>query len=549
MIKELNVKNFALIDDITITFDKGLTAITGETGSGKSILLESLALLFAKRSDADMIRYQSKTALVSGIFILSEYQQEKLSLPEHVEILREIDKSGKHSVRLNGELVTLARLKEVSSSIGLIHAQNDTFSLMDKNTYIDFIDQVDVKKISALYVDYLMKRDNYLNALNHYKSLSNKREASVERLDFLSFQVKELEVLQLKKDEKEMIEEALSKLSNYDRIKQSLQQAYESLENQGLSIDFIYDAHKALDKIKQFDDTYEKISEELSNIYYQLDEYKSSVRRILTDFDFDEAQFNQYQERSYELTRIEQKYAKTVSELVDYLAEIKEELEMTTNYDNYIFNALKQVDKNYEAVLKSGLILRKERQRLAKILEEELLTQLKDLDLDKSQFEIKFEDLKEKPDILESGLDQVDFYISLNEGEPLKILSKVASGGEKARFMFALKGIFAKRQNLSLLVLDEIDIGISGKTATKVASKMRELSHQMQLLVITHLPQVAAKADTHFLIEKALIAGRMTTHIQQLNPEKRIEAIAMMLSDDKISSFAIEQAKMLLNKS
>jgi DNA repair protein RecN (Recombination protein N) len=255
------------------------------------------------------------------------------------------------------------------------------------------------------------------------------------------------------------------------------------------------------------------------------------------------------QERLYDITKIEQKYQKTYTELIDFLVEIEEELLLITDYDHYLADSKKQADQAFKIAYDAGVKLSNLRKTCAKKLEKDLILELKDLDLDKASFHIVFDDLElAESSLLENGIDSIEFYISLNEGEPEKPLAKVASGGERARFMFSLRSIYAKANHLSLLILDEIDIGISGKTAAKVAQKMQDLSKEMQLLVITHLPQVAARANHHYGITKIKEKERMVTRILKLNDEERIEMIAYMLSDEKLSHFAIEQAKMLLHK-
>lgn len=549
MLKSLKVSHFALIDDLEIEFNDGLTALTGETGAGKTIILESLHLLFGKRSDQQMIRYGESKAVVVGTFYLPKDKQEMLGLDEIITVRREIDANSRHVMKINDEVVTLNRLKEVMSILGNIHSQNDSMTLFDRSYYLTFIDQVDSKKVDELLNHYLIKRSQYLDQKKAFEQLKNKKEASVEKESFLAYQIKELEGYNLVPDEKNHLEEELNKLKNYDKIMNELQTAYTFLDGEVYQIDHIYDASSALDKIKHLDESYQDMAERLSSSYYEIDDVKSRIYQNIESLDFDQDRFNLMQERHYELIKIEQKYQKEINDLIDYYHEIKKELLMITDYDEYIKEAKKELDEAFLEAYQAGLKLRELRQKLAKKLSKDMILELKDLDLEKASFDIVFDDIeKEEKYLLESGLDQVEFMISLNEGEPIKPLAKVASGGERARFMFALKSIYAKSNQLSMLVLDEIDIGISGKTAAKVAQKMAELSKAMQLIVITHLPQVAAKADHHYGITKHKENNRMVTHITKLNLDQRIEMIGMMLSDEKLSHFAIEQAKMLLKK-
>lgn len=549
MLKTLKVKNFALIDDLEMDFESGLTALSGETGAGKSIIMESLQLLFGKRSDSQMIRHGEQKAIVYGIFELNLMQQSLLDLPQLIEVIREVDLSGKHQMRINNELTTLSRLKEVMNTIGSIHSQNETMNLYDKSYYLTFIDQVDQKKIDSLLNQYLLDRSKYLEKKKHLEALKQKKNQSVEKQSFLEYQVAEIKAYHLIPDEKVDLDEQIDKLKNFDKIMGSLRNAYTLLDNELFQPDQVYEAGRSLEKISSFDPSYQEMSERLIAAYYDLDDVKSKIYQTIESLDFDEDEFNRMQERSYELIKIEQKYQKSVNELILYQKEIEEELLLITDYDHYLKMSHEELKKTFDKAYQSGLKLSELRKKLAKKLSSDVLFELKDLDLDKSVFDIVFETYEiDEHALLETGLDQVEFYISLNEGEPVKPLAKVASGGERARFMFALKSIYAKANQLSLLILDEIDIGISGKTAAKVANKMASLSQMMQLLVITHLPQVAAKADHHYGITKIKENARMVTRIQKLDEDMRIEMIAMMLSDEKLSHFAIEQAKMLLRK-
>jgi len=549
MLKALHIKNFALIDDLSIEFKDGLTALTGETGAGKSIILESLQLLFGKRSDQEMIRHGETKASVHGVFVIHEEVKVLYDLPSEIVVSRDIDQSGRHQMKLNGEVSTLARIKEVMMKIGSIHGQNETMTLFDRSYYLNFVDQVDQEKIDLLHNTYLMERNRYLTKKKHFEDLRKKKDESVEKISFLEFQIKELKGFGLMPDEKVELDEKIEKLKHHDKIMSQLKLAYLALESEVFQVDHMYEASHALEKIGYLDESYQEMSERLSTAYYEVEDVKTNIFKTIESLDFDEASFNLMQERSYELAKIEQKYQKTINELIDYLFEIEESLHLITDYDNYILSAKKELDLAFDKAFESGLKLSELRQKLSKKLAVEVVNELKDLDLEKASFDIRFDEIKkETSSLLETGLDQIEFYISLNEGEPVKPLAQVASGGERARFMFALKSLYAKANHLSLLILDEIDIGISGKTAAKVAHKMQVLAKDMQLIVITHLPQVAARANHHYGITKLKASGRMVTRIETLDDERRIEMIALMLSDEKLSHFAIEQAKMLLGK-
>lgn len=549
MLKSLKVNHFALIDDLEIEFEEGLTALTGETGAGKTIILESLHLLFGKRSDQTMIRHGEQKAVVIGEFELNSYQQELLGLDSKLIVRRDVDSNGRHQMKINDEIVTLNKLRETMILLGNIHQQNDFMTLFDRNYYLVFIDQVNQSQVDELLNQYLLKRSNYLDKKKELNHSKDKKAESIEKQSFLEFQIREIESFNLIPNEKEELEEELNKLRNYDKIMNQFQEAYQYLDSDTYQIDHIYQAAMALEKIQNLDEHYQNMFTQLNTSFLEIDDVKSRLYQEIENLDFDQNLFNVMQERHYELIKIEQKYQKSINELIDFFHDIKKELLRITDYDLYLKEIKKEVDDAFNDAFEAGLKLSSLRKKLAKKLASEMILELKDLDLEKATFEIIFDDInKDDSILLETGLDQVEFMISLNEGEPVKPLSKVASGGERARFMFALKSIYATSNQLSMLVLDEIDIGISGKTAAKVAYKMSSLAKKLQLIVITHLPQVAAKADHHYGIAKSKENNRMVTHITKLNMDQRIQMIGMMLSDEKLSHFAIEQAKMLLKK-
>jgi len=544
MLKYLKVKDFALIEDIEISFDKGLTVLTGETGSGKSIILESLSLIFAKRSDAEMIRHGSEQAFVEATFYLDESLRTFFDLEEEITVIRQIDLKGRHKITLNGKVITLTYLRSLTDKIGNIHSQDDLYQLLDPSLYLSFVDQIDKDLIGKHLSKYLIKRSSYLEAKSHYDNLLKKEAEDLQRLEFYEYQLKELSNLNLVKDEYDELTKKHEVLANFDKIALNLNNLIESIELANL--ENIYDAAKTAIKLQPFDSDFKDVEEKLNNSYYELTELKSIISDKRYALDFDQNEFEVISERLYELERIEKKYQKPINELIIYIEEIDEKINLIKNYDSYLEKYAKKVADLKEETINIGLELRKIRMKLAKKLEREVILELKDLDLEDTKFEVLFNE--ENTVLREDGIDEIEFLISLNEGEPLKSLSKVASGGERARFMFAIKSIYAKQNDLKLLVLDEIDIGISGKTAAKMANKMSSLSAEMQLIVITHLPQVAAKANTHFGITKELVSKRMQTTIHKLSFDERIEKIALMLSDEEISSHAINQAKMLLKK-
>lgn len=548
MLLNLKVINFALIEDLEIEFKEGLTVLTGETGTGKSIILEALHLIFAKRSDQEMIRHGSSKALVSATFKLDQNKQAILELDEVITITREIDISGRHKITLNDKTITLNLLKTITEEIGMIHSQEDSLQILDHNEYLNFINLMDRKKTNTYLNNYLLKRSNYLEALKHLNNLITKKDQDIEQKEYMIYQLNEIKSLNLFHNEKIELEDKVSKLINFDKISNSLKEVDFLLESE-VNISSLYTVMKLLEKIKVYDESYLEAYNRLNNVYYELVDVKSLTNSKLLELDFNESEFNFMQERIYEISKLEEKYEKDANELLKLGLELEEKIALIDNYDDYIKGYQDKVSKLYEEAYLEGLKLSELRKKLALEFENLIMLELKDLDLNSTNFKVKFNTLdKDSKSLYETGIDEVEFLISLNEGEPIRTLSKVASGGERARFVFAIKSIYAKQNNLDILILDEIDIGISGKTAAMVARKMSRLSENIQLIVISHLPQVAARADNHYGINKKLINNRMVTDIKLLDYDNRIKMIALMLSDESLSEFAIEQAKMLLKK-
>ncbi len=535
MLKSLSVKHIALIDDMTLNFHSGLTAITGETGAGKSMVLESLQLLFGKRSDQDMIRHGFDEAVVLGVFELKG---------ETITIERRLSSQSKHQMKLNGETVTLAKIREVASAIGQIHNQDDLYELIDPKSYIHLLDTFDQKVLETIRIDYLLSKSSYEDALKKKQHIIEQHETKQKQDDLIKFQIQELEALQLTSHILEDTQEELQRLKHYDAIAShyhNLEALFETSE----VIHQLYQIKQEIQSLSTYIHAYEKMQETMDNVYYEIDDIKSTILNDVTALDFDSERFEMLQQREFDLIKIQQKYQKTIPELIDYLDTLKMDQAMFDDYEGLIQTLDQDIQKKKDIVLNDAHKLTQKRNEVASMIEKALIERLLALDLSHVSFQI---DVIKTDTMLESGMDDVIFNISLNEGEPLKPLHKVASGGERSRFMFALKSLQALYQGVSMLVLDEIDTGISGKTASKVANQMALLSNNLQVIVITHVPQVAAKANTHLKVYKETIDQRIQTFVEMLDEDARIKEIAAMLSDETMSTFAIEQAKMLLNQ-
>ncbi|HBT59900.1 MAG TPA: DNA repair protein RecN [Acholeplasmataceae bacterium] len=551
MLKTLKIENLAIIEDLNLEFEPGMTALTGQTGAGKSLLIDSLKLLFGARADQDLIRFQKSQATIVGVFtnlntklkqILENYQIKS----EELVIKRIMSRDNKNQIQINQTTITLQDLRKIAFYLGDIHEQHDVSKLLDQNLQLSLIDQIDRLEVEPLINDFVMAKESYLSAKKKYTQALEKKAVKEKEIKALKEEIDELEKAKLDAEELTTLNETIEKLENQEKIVSSVSNAYEILEDM-YQKQSLYDAAMSLKKVKDYDVVYEKAVDTILNSHYELEALRDELSQSLEVFSFHSSEYlNELQERDFFLKNLEKNYNKTIHELIVYLKLIKEEVLMIEDYDGYVLNLKKDQDRLFKETLDLGIKLREKRKKLSKRLEHEIITELKLLDLEKVRFQIAFDE--QMDNFFDDGIDLVTFLISLNEGEPLRALYKTASGGELSRFMLALKIVFSRHQRINLVVFDEIDMGISGVAASKVAHRMKELSKDIQVLSITHLAQVAAIANNHYSITKVVKEGRTFTEVSNLETESRVRAIAEMLSGERISSYAIEHAKALLEK-
>lgn len=550
MIKRLHVSNFAIIDDITLEFKPNMTSLTGTTGAGKSLIIDCISLLLGARADNDMIRYNETKATIEGVF---DYKNKKIDeildkygIEKNGELMIKREVSSRSKITINDTSVTLNQLKEISFYLADIHVQNDTYKLVNPDNYLNIIDLYSDKEIFDLSNNYTMSFLEYKEALKEYKEANNKNDEIYEKLDLLKFQYDELSKLDLKENELDNISKEINVLLNYDRIYNNLNLALEKLD----SIDDLYDSASYLKKIKEYDESYDNYTSVIENAYYSIDDIKSEIKKSISNMDFDKDYLESLQERENELNRITKKYKMNINDLINHINKIKKEIDKCENFDEYVASCYKDLEQKFKKLVENAKKLESMREKTAKILSKELIKVSHELDLENINFEISFK-YNDTTDCVnsifyDSGISNVDFLISLNKGEPVKPLSKVASGGELSRIMLGLKTILAEKQNLSLMVFDEIDSGISGITASHIAKKIKEISKSTQVLCITHLPHVASIADTQLYISKYEKDNRTYTKVEELDYNSRVKQIAIMISGDKITESALENAKELL---
>lgn len=557
MLKKLIVRNFAIIEDIELEFKKNMTTLTGATGAGKSLIIDSIGLLLGDRADLDMIRYGQTEALIIGHFVeignslitlLEGYGIKKL---DEIIIERNLNLNGKSTIKVNGTIISLHQLKQIGYLLGDIHVQHDTYRLINRDNYLSFLDDFTDKKFLKIYNDYQIKRSNYLNAINKYNECLKKNNLAKDKLEYLKFQKAELEALELEEDLDIKLASEIEKLSNFDKIYKNLNEAYQNI-NDNLNLDSLYDACDNLKQISKFDDLYLEKHEILNDAYYQIEEVKSYLYKAKSELDFDPSYLDSLNERLFEINKVKDKYKLSLNELVLHLEKIKLELNLITNFDETIKELEKNVLSTFEKVKEASMTLRDNRMKEAQKFEKYISSACLEIDLKNTKFIVEFNDnLNFDPFnsnlFGDDGIDEVDFLVSFNLGEPVKPLSKVASGGELSRMMLLFKALYLEKHELSFMVFDEIDSGLSGVTARKVAVKMHEMAKKVQVLAITHLANVAAISDTQLFISKDEINGRTSTSIKELSYDERIEVIAMMLSGLELSQVFLETAKEMID--
>lgn len=556
MLKKLIVKDFAIIEDLTVEFNNGMTVLTGQTGAGKSLIIDSISLLLGQRSDSDMIRYGKTKASIEGTFTYSNkainslLENNNIKINNDLVISREITKS-RSSAKINECSVSIQILKEISNYLADIHVQHDTYALFNQNTYLSLIDKTQDDKFLELYNNYQIDYTNYLDEYKKYEHILNSSKESKDKLEYIEFTYNEISKMNLEVDEDIKIEESINKLKNFDKIYNSLKNGINNLENDYFSIDNIYLAYKELEHIKDYDSSYLDTYNKMEEAYYNIKDSLSDMKDYIEGLDYDEDELDKLNERINQINNLKVKYHKDLNTLIQYQEELKLELSMINNYDEVLKDEEDKLKKRFDKALKSAEELSKYRKNKCKIIEKDIVALCKDLELPHTVFEIKFLDLapsdyKNKLFFKENGIDTVDFMLSTNLGEPVLPLSRVASGGELSRIMLAFKTYFAKESNLSLLIFDEIDSGVSGSVAYEIAKKMKEISKISQVLAITHLPQVAAIADFQYYIYKDEKNGRTFTNVNVLEEDSRAIEIAHMISGEKVSKYALEAAKEML---
>ena len=546
MLQNLHVKNLALIDEIEVEFKDGLNILTGETGAGKSIILGSISLALGGRYTKDILRQGAEYGFVELTFLVeNESQQKKLKemdiYPEEgmVTLSRRL-MAGRSVSRINGETVQMGLLKEVSSILIDIHGQHEHQSLLYKKNHLGIVD--------AFAREYLAEdKKKAAQAYKAYKACEKElKEAMADEsqrakeLSFLKFEVSEIQEAHLLPGEDEELESLYRRMTNSKKIADSVNEAYlYTSEGGGNASEALSRAIRALSEASEYDDRAAQLYDQLVEVDSLLNDFNRELADYSKTCEFSDEEFYETENRLNEINHLKTKYGDTVEKILDYCASQEERIGILEDYDNYILRLKDQCAKAEEALRQSTARLTKIRKKQAKILEQAIEEGLKDLNFENVKFRIQFESTK---DYTAEGMDDIEFMISLNPGQPVKPLAGVASGGELSRIMLAIKAVMAKRDEIETLIFDEIDVGISGRTAQKVSEKMAFIGTKHQVICITHLAQIAAMADHHYMIDKSTKKGDTKTSIELLDEKRSIEELARILGGARITDTVVQSA-------
>ena len=552
MLLEISIKNFAIIEEISLTFENGMTVLTGETGAGKSIIIDAMNLMLGARASLDVIRHGANKAEIEGLFSVGEntaltqiLEENGIEVTEELIIRREILQNGRSIGRLNGQMVNLTTLRAVGQYLVDIHGQHDQEELMKPNMHIRMLDEFGDSQFASV-------KKHYQDLFEHYRRLrkrvltkqKNEQEHKA-RIEMLEFQIAEIEAAALKSGEDQALNQKRDKLLNHKHIADTLTNAYVMLDDEEFSsLSNIRSAMNDLMTLEEFDADYKDMSSNVSEAYYILEEVTKQLSDVIDELDFDAGSLQQIEARLEVIHSITRKYGGSVDDVLDYYENITKEYNLLTGNDESSDDMEKDLKRLEKELIVAAENLSQERHQLAKNLEAEIKQELADLYMEKADFQVQFSKGKFNRD----GNEAIEFYISTNPGEGFKPLVKVASGGEISRLMLAIKSAFSRKEDKTSIVFDEVDTGVSGRVAQAIAQKIYKIGSHGQVLAISHLPQVIAIADYQFFIEKRSDENTTVSTVRLLSEEERVEEIAKMLAGSDITEMAREQARELLKK-
>ena len=547
MLSLLHIENIAVIECSDISFDRGFNVLTGETGAGKSIVIDAISAILGERAYRDMIRTGSNKASVRAVFTdvpqFSWFEENGVEYDSETVIQRDIHLDGKNVCRVNGSLVSVSILRKLGLQLINIHGQHDSASLLDEANHLTFLDAFAANE--DLRTIYAAKYHAVSELRKEIQRMTMDEGEKLRRMETLRFQIEEISKANLEPGEDEVLEERRKLLQNAEKLSTGMDTAVDCLyggdETEGAST-LLAQAERELARLSKYTDAFQQLHERVADLMYQVRDVADEVRDARDDLSYSADELEQIESRLDVIHRLRRKYGVTCEDILRYLEDAKKELDEIEFADDHLERLKAKEKKAEQEARAAALVLRDSRKKTAQILAERILLELSQLDMPRVQFSCEFTETELTAD----GADAVVFYMSANAGEALKSMSKVASGGELARIMLAMKNVLAEMDQVATLIFDEVDTGVSGRAAQKVAEKLRSVAVHKQVLCVTHLPQLAALANTHFLIAKREENGRTYTSVTPLEPEGRKHELARIIGGANITETTLKSAEEML---
>ena len=547
MLSLLHIENIAVIERSDISFDQGFNVLTGETGAGKSIIIDAISAILGERAYRDMIRTGTNKASVRAVFTdvpqLNWFEENGVEYDPETVIQREVHLDGKNVCRVNGSLVSVSILRKLGMQLINIHGQHDSATLFDEANHLSFLDAFAANE--ALRADYAEKYEAVAKLRREIDGLTMDEGEKLRRMETLKYQIKEIEKADLRPGEDEELEARRKLLQNSEKIADGMNDAVENIygsDDTDGAAGMLATAERALARISRFSDHISELHERVADLMYQVQDLAEEVRDARDDLAYSADELEEIEQRLDVIHKLRRKYGVTCADILEYLDKAKKELDEIEFADDHLEKLKKKLSKAEKTAWDAAKQLRENRKETAVSMSARILTELAQLDMPRVQFSCEFTEL----DLTPNGADAVAFYMSANAGEALKPMSKVASGGELARIMLAMKNVLAERDQVNTLIFDEVDTGVSGRAAQKVAEKLRSVAAHKQVLCVTHLPQLAALANTHLLIAKAERDGRTYTTVTPLDIEGRKKELARIIGGTNITETTLKSAEEML---
>lgn len=547
MLTSLKIENVAIIESAAIEFGCGLNVLTGETGAGKSIVIDSINAILGERTSRDIIRTGAQSAKVYAVFedvnerVRNFLDENGIDCEDGVLIInRTLSREGKNVCRINGAPVTVSMLREIGSELIDIHGQHDNQSLLSPEKHCGFVDSFAGN--ADLITDYREKYGRLCEIRSKLKKLTTDESSKSQRIDFLTYQIDELEKAEITIGERDELKARKSLINNSQKVIESLNIAYEALKADGAGIDMITDAESEISDASAYMEALGEASEKITDIRYELEDIAETVRDAMTEVDFDPSELENIDERLDLLYRLSKKYGDTEEEMLEYLEKARAELDNIAFSEERVKELQKQEKEALAETKTAACKLTESRKTAGEKLSNAICSELEFLDMPNVRFVVKCNDIG----LTENGKDEIEFLISANAGEEPKPLAKIASGGELSRIMLAIKNVLAETDGVDTMIFDEIDTGVSGRAAQKIAMKLRSASKGRQVICVTHLAQIAAQGDVHLYISKSVSDGKTYTNIKSLIEEERVAEIARIMGGMEITKLQLESAREML---